>query len=70
MLSRSGKRKQKAEILNELDMNRNNPWNNRTAAVAIVIAFTVGIVGALSLRENRELARSEERFSRNAETVQ
>ena len=39
-------------------MNRNNPWNNRTAAVAIVIAFTVGIVGALSLRESREISRN------------
>lgn len=27
-----------------------NPWNNRTALLAILVAFSVGLVGALSLR--------------------
>jgi TRAP-type mannitol/chloroaromatic compound transport system substrate-binding protein len=28
-----------------------NPWNNRTALVAIVVAFLVGLVGAMSIRD-------------------
>ncbi len=29
---------------------KQNPWNNRTALVAIVVAFLLGLMGALSLR--------------------
>ncbi|MDZ7687019.1 MAG: TRAP transporter substrate-binding protein [Gammaproteobacteria bacterium] len=28
-----------------------NPWNNKTASIAIVVAFLVGLFGALALRE-------------------
>lgn len=28
-----------------------NPWNNKTVSIAIVVAFLVGLVGALALRE-------------------
>ncbi|XOV87425.1 MAG: TRAP transporter substrate-binding protein [Pseudomonadota bacterium] len=31
-------------------MNRKNPWNNRTAALAVSFAFLAGIIGALALR--------------------
>jgi len=33
-------------------MASNNPWNNRTATFAVVVAFLVGLVGALALRSN------------------
>jgi len=38
-----------------------NPWNNRSSLLAIVVAFLVGLVGALSLRstENRNQSLSD-----------
>ncbi len=31
-------------------MSQKNPWNNRTAAVAVIVAFMAGLIGALALR--------------------
>ena len=41
-----------------------NPWTNRTALVAVLMAFTVGVVGALSLRSNEAVNPSVEGQSR------
>ncbi len=30
-----------------------NPWNNRTAAFAIAVAFLVGLVGSLAVSSNK-----------------
>ena len=38
---------------------KRNPWNNRTALLAVVIAFLVGLMGALSLRETGNKSVSE-----------
>ncbi|MGB2331414.1 MAG: TRAP transporter substrate-binding protein, partial [Pseudomonadales bacterium] len=37
-----------------------NPWTNRTALTAVLIAFTVGVVGALSLRSSDSVNQSAE----------
>lgn len=36
-------------------MAEKNPWNNKSAAVGIILAFTVGIIGALSLRSTDKI---------------
>ena len=44
-----------------------NPWNNRTALVAVAFAFFAGLLGALALRDDTRPAQHVgERVSRDA----
>lgn len=35
-----------------------NPWNNRTALFAVVVAFSIGVLGALASRSESEAAKA------------
>lgn len=37
-------------------MNKKNPWNNKTALIAVIFAFIAGLVGALAVRQSAEPA--------------
>lgn len=43
-------------------MTQQNPWNNKTALIAVAFAFLAGLVGALALRQPGQPARVVDKF--------